>query len=157
MVLSCSHIYCHNCLKDLQSMAARRGHSAGQCAECGERWTSARSCQEGFEAMQARPTSASSSDAPRKTKKPLDKVDWLHLKGEILPSAKTMALKAQILEWIAEDTECKIIVSGNITESQNIVLIQAGIYPMAADDKNSREDLRNRTLGLLHIQRNYVT
>jgi hypothetical protein len=154
MVLSCSHIYCHNCLKDLQSLAARRGHSAGQCAECGERWTSARSCQQGFEALQARPTSASSSDAPeqpKKSKKLPDGVDWLHMKGEILPSAKTMALKAQILEWIAEDTECKIIVSGIIIELQEVVLIQAGIYPMAADDQDSLEDMRNRALGLLHI------
>jgi len=36
--------------------------------------------------------------------------DWISLKGEVLPSAKTMATKSQILEWLKKDPDCKIII-----------------------------------------------
>jgi hypothetical protein len=37
--------------------------------------------------------------------------DWLSLGGdEVLPSAKTIAIKAQILNWIRENPSVKIIV-----------------------------------------------
>lgn len=37
--------------------------------------------------------------------------DWLSLAGaEVLPSAKTLAIKAQILNWTREDPKVKIIV-----------------------------------------------
>jgi hypothetical protein len=37
--------------------------------------------------------------------------DWLSLAGtEVLPSAKTMAIKAQILNWKKEDPKVKIII-----------------------------------------------
>lgn len=35
---------------------------------------------------------------------------WMSMRGEILPSAKSIAVKAQILEWIEEDPTVKIIV-----------------------------------------------
>jgi hypothetical protein len=35
-ITSCFHIYCHTCLKDLQHLAARRGHDYTRCSECGE-------------------------------------------------------------------------------------------------------------------------
>lgn len=37
--------------------------------------------------------------------------DWLSLGGpEVLPSAKTLAIKSQILNWIAETPNVKIII-----------------------------------------------
>jgi hypothetical protein len=37
--------------------------------------------------------------------------DWLSLAGaEVLPSAKTLAIKAQILNWRREDPKVKIII-----------------------------------------------
>jgi hypothetical protein len=32
------------------------------------------------------------------------------MSGEILPSAKTQAVKSQILNWLEEDPEAKIII-----------------------------------------------
>jgi SNF2 family DNA or RNA helicase len=65
--------------------------------------------------LQARPTSADTSPGPsgRKSKpkpKPEDVVDYLGLSGEVLPSAKSLAVKAQVLEWIAEEPDVKIII-----------------------------------------------
>ena len=114
-VTSCSHIYCYTCLVDLQHLAAARGYDAAKCSECGETYTSSRPCEEGFEAMQPRPTSGSptydlGSTTGSKSKKKESEIDWLGLKGEILPSAKTIAVKAQVLQWVSENPEVKIII-----------------------------------------------
>jgi SNF2 family DNA or RNA helicase len=110
-VTSCSHIFCHGCLKDLQSLAARRGHDLAKCSECGETYSWSRPC---IESMQVRPTSASSTEIPTKkgakSRKREGEIDWLGLKGEILPSAKTLGVKAQVLEWLSKDPEVKVII-----------------------------------------------
>ena len=36
--------------------------------------------------------------------------DWIAMKGEILPSAKTQAVKAQVLNWLEEDKTTKIVI-----------------------------------------------
>ncbi|KAI7238632.1 hypothetical protein KC330_g2487 [Hortaea werneckii] len=115
-VTSCFHIYCHSCLTDLQHMAARRGHDQARCSECGEAYSSAEPCQE-IEEFQDSSSSAesvqgSSSQSSKKGKKSKKKNedDWINLPGEILPSAKTQATKAQLLNWIEEDPDCKCIV-----------------------------------------------
>ncbi|KAI7223161.1 hypothetical protein KC333_g604 [Hortaea werneckii] len=115
-VTSCFHIYCHSCLTDLQHMAARRGHDQARCSECGEAYSSAEPCQE-IEEFQDSSSSAesvqgSSSQSSKKGKKSKKKNgdDWINLPGEILPSAKTQATKAQLLNWIEEDPNCKCIV-----------------------------------------------
>ncbi|GAB1736623.1 hypothetical protein NU219Hw_g8248t1 [Hortaea werneckii] len=115
-VTSCFHIYCHSCLTDLQHMAARRGHDQARCSECGEAYSSAEPCQE-IEEFQDSSSSAesvqgSSSQSSKKGKKPKKNKedDWINLPGEILPSAKTQATKAQLLNWIEEDPNCKCIV-----------------------------------------------
>ncbi|TKA37012.1 hypothetical protein B0A54_11376 [Friedmanniomyces endolithicus] len=46
----------------------------------------------------------------KKRSKGGDMEDWIGMNGGISPSAKTVAAKAQILEWFAEDPDCKIIV-----------------------------------------------
>ncbi|KAI6861693.1 hypothetical protein KC338_g6497 [Hortaea werneckii] len=115
-VTSCFHIYCHSCLTDLQHMAARRGHDQARCSECGETYSSAEPCSE-FKEFQESDSSAgsvqgSSSQASKKGRKSKKKTedDWINLPGEILPSAKTQATKAQLLNWIEEDPNCKCIV-----------------------------------------------
>ncbi|KAK5165240.1 uncharacterized protein LTR77_009338 [Saxophila tyrrhenica] len=115
-VTSCSHIYCLACLEDLTHLAARRGRDLAKCKECGDTYTFSRPCvSEGFEATKARPTSTFSSEEPAtqssstKKKKKEDQIDWLGLNGSVLPSAKTVAVKAQILEWLEEDPAVKII------------------------------------------------
>lgn len=59
-------------------------------------------------------TEASSQESSlisgKKKKKPVDELDWIGQPGQILPSAKTMAAKVQILTWLDEAPDCKIIV-----------------------------------------------
>ncbi|KAK5748859.1 hypothetical protein LTS12_021097 [Elasticomyces elasticus] len=113
VVTSCFHIYCSTCLTDLQHYSARRGHDGARCAECGDVYTGVKPC-EGLEAFDRDASSAETTDtAPTKAKKKSkdsDMDDWIGLKGEILPSAKTQATKAQVMNWLEEDSEAKIII-----------------------------------------------
>jgi SNF2 family DNA or RNA helicase len=116
-VTSCFHIYCAACLTDLQHLAARRGHDQTRCMECGEAYTSVQRC-DGIENLMSRETTAeapteieSPQKAAKKTnqKKSLEMEDWVSMPGEVLPSAKTQAMKAQVMNWLKEpeETECK--------------------------------------------------
>lgn len=118
-VTSCFHIYCKTCLDDLAHLAARRGHDQARCSECGEAYHSTQTC-EGLDTFERREsTAASTSDTQakpakkgRKGKKKGDDdmEDWIGMKGEVLPSAKTMAVKAQVQNWLEDDPEAKIII-----------------------------------------------
>lgn len=111
-ITSCCHIYCLACLKDLQHSAARKGQDHSRCAECGEAFMSSEPCDAltEFEA-----DAQSASDATVPTRKPIngkrnDFDDWMNVKGEVLSSAKTRAVKAQIMNWFEEDDKQKIII-----------------------------------------------
>ena len=116
-VTSCFHIYCFSCLTDLQHLAARRGHDQARCSECGEAYTAVEPCKD-IENFSRRETTASSTPEAlvkatkkgRKSKNDELPEDWIGLQGEVLPSAKTSAVKAQIMNWLEEDPEAKIIV-----------------------------------------------
>lgn len=115
-VTSCFHVYCSTCLVDLQHYAAKRGRDQAKCADCGEEYTSSKPCDETLIDYSERQPSSSSTESKTKkqrsrtSKKDYEKEDWLNMKGEVLYSTKTQAFKSQILEWLAEDPEVKIIV-----------------------------------------------
>ncbi|KAK0947382.1 hypothetical protein LTR29_001338 [Friedmanniomyces endolithicus] len=103
-----------------QTYAARRGHDGATCSECGEFYAS-QSPIEGLDAFgnegsisESLADAASGKDKAKakgkKRSKDDDMEDWIGMKGGISPSAKTVAAKAQILEWFAEDPDCKIII-----------------------------------------------
>ena len=104
-ITSCFHIFCHACLRDLQHLAARRGHDQARCSECGEAYTYSQPC-EGLENFQNRETSASTDHHPKKS----TKSNWISIRGEVLPSAKTRATKAALINFFKEDPEGKCIV-----------------------------------------------
>ncbi|KAK6392827.1 hypothetical protein LTR65_002908 [Meristemomyces frigidus] len=116
-VTSCFHIYCYACLTDLQHFAARRGHDHARCAECGACYTSVQKC-EGLDTFNRSGSTQGAPEGPQaqsksagKSKKASDTMeDWIGLKGEVLPSAKTTAVKACVLEWLQEEPEAKIII-----------------------------------------------
>ena len=121
-VTSCFHIYCLSCLNDLQHFAARKGYDAARCGECGEAYNNVQKC-ENWETFSVRESTKGSSEAgdeapapqrgprPKKKKKKEDELpDWIGMAGEVLPSAKTMAVKAQVMEWLDEDKTAKIII-----------------------------------------------
>jgi len=115
-VTSCFHIYCLSCLTDLQHMDARRGHDRARCSECGDTFTNAQAC-EGLDTVEAARTTARSASidqqSPQKARKAgggLGMDSWINMPGQVLPSAKTMACKAQILNWFQETPGVKVIV-----------------------------------------------
>ncbi|KAK4619062.1 DNA repair protein RAD5 [Fulvia fulva] len=119
-VTSCWHVYCTSCLTDMQHFAARRGHDGARCNECGEQYISVDDVHDldNFEARRNSVTPSEADPSPKKGEKGKknkkkqsgDLEDWIGLKGEVLPSAKTAACKAQIMNWIDEDPHCKIII-----------------------------------------------
>ncbi|EME40686.1 hypothetical protein DOTSEDRAFT_177817 [Dothistroma septosporum NZE10] len=120
-VTSCWHIYCTSCLTDMQHFAARRGHDGARCNECGEQYTSVDDVHdlENFDARGASVTPSEVDPTPKKGGKGSKKTKktqtgeiegWIGLKGEVLPSAKTAACKAQVMNWLEEDPKCKIII-----------------------------------------------
>ncbi|KAF2217010.1 hypothetical protein CERZMDRAFT_32249 [Cercospora zeae-maydis SCOH1-5] len=113
-VTSCFHIYCLGCVNELQHGAARAGRECATCVECGTEYTSVDPCA-------LNPTYPLSSGKGKKKK---DENDWIGLKGDILPSTKTIACKAQILEWLDKDPRCKIIV---YTQFMPIIRIMAKV------------------------------
>jgi SNF2 family DNA or RNA helicase len=90
-----------------------------RCTECGQYYREAKRCQGVLEEFNGdRLSPALVSNAKGKNSK-MD--SWLELNGEVLPSAKTIAVKAQILEWIEEDPEVKIIIYSQFIGMLNIL------------------------------------
>lgn len=113
-VTSCYHIYCHPCLIDLQASSARRGSDRHRCTECGVYYTDAKPCEKELKEYTTdhEAIADGSQDNGLGAQVPIKKAtppSWLAMKGQILPSAKTIALKARVLSWIEEDPDCKII------------------------------------------------
>jgi SNF2 family DNA or RNA helicase len=137
-VTSCFHIYCHSCRKsnyslpiefftnkttvqDLQASFARRGMEHHRCNECGQYYSEAKRCGrllERFAPAYDNIVGDRSSPAPGKKAKVKN---WVQMYGDVLPSAKTLAVKAQILEWIEEDSDVKIIVYSQFMPMLNIL------------------------------------
>jgi SNF2 family DNA or RNA helicase len=114
-VLSCFHIYCKLCLHDLQVSSARKGLDRHRCNECGEHYTDAKPCEkelkpytEGQDDITG--GSRDTGNGEQEPEKKPEAENWTTMKGPILPSAKSIALKARILTWIKEDPDVKIIV-----------------------------------------------
>ena len=111
-ITSCFHIFCRTCLKDLQHLAARRGHDQARCSECGAAYTYSEPLEDVPESFKS--TSSTEPEAGKKSKSKKNKhdsgIDWISAPGEILPSAKTVAVKAAIINYFEEDPLTKIIV-----------------------------------------------
>lgn len=84
-----------------------------RCAECGEQYSNAQPC-EGLEHLaeevSASPTDTQITGVTGKKRKDSNEEDWINMPGDILPSAKTRATKMQILLWLEEEPEAKIII-----------------------------------------------
>ena len=113
-VTSCKHVYCQECISMLQYAAAKNDERA-VCTECGEVFETAMNC-DGLEELgfQADSQLSQLSGSPRRRRNtsedPEEILKWIDVKGHILPSAKTLAIKAQILNWIEESPKEKIII-----------------------------------------------
>lgn len=130
MVIECHHVYCRHCLKDLRASYIRRGLEQARCIGCGSIFDEARPCAKEIEEYlvdQELETGASDgsstagSSVGSKKKKAPELENWLYMRGEVLPSAKSVALKAQIMAWVAEDPSVKIIVYSQFLAMINLL------------------------------------
>lgn len=99
----------------MQHAAARNGRPFARCNHCGEPFHNVEELKsignnQSHETDASQTSSGGSQGDAKKGKKTKDEVDWIGQPGRILPSAKTVACKAQILAWLSEASDCKIIV-----------------------------------------------
>ncbi|KAF2121509.1 SNF2 family N-terminal domain-containing protein [Lophiotrema nucula] len=113
----CHHLVCSGCYEYLHLQEAEQGRE-GMICPCGERFTYAHPCQvdgefDSQEFVQG-PSAGTRGKKKQQRARPEQeniREDWLSLNGEgVLPSAKTIGIKAQILNWIGENPDVKIIV-----------------------------------------------
>jgi SNF2 family DNA or RNA helicase len=111
----CSHIYCKTCITTIGFEAASQGFPA-RCRVCSRVYKSSapfdpKKQQEPDGEASGSKNGKPKKSKPRKTSNKGDK-DFLMNNPEItpLPSAKTIAIKAQILNWMEENPKVKIIV-----------------------------------------------
>ncbi|KAF2838673.1 hypothetical protein M501DRAFT_1016765 [Patellaria atrata CBS 101060] len=141
---SCSHIYCESCLP-LPPEGASKVDRYPTCTACDSRFFHFQKvdpaelpADDPAEEPTEDPTEGATPLDTEETKEKLTKYekelrrrgmkDWLAMERHVLPSAKTVAVKAQILNWLREDPDCKIIV---FTQWLNMIYI---LSSMLADE-----------------------
>ena len=115
----CKHLLCNDCYEDIQMSMAEEARDGWPCNKCGQTCRFAHACnpngelddsQQSYEGPSTRSTTKKGKAAVRPEREDI-KDDWLSLGGsKVLPSAKTIAIKAQILNWIRENPNVKIII-----------------------------------------------
>lgn len=114
-ITDCKHVFCRECIQIECNKAAAQSDFT-ECPVCQHAFGSTTP----FKDLVARESDVTifsddedseieSSQRRRKGKKKSDS-PWLNLPGELLPSAKTIALKQQILKWHLEAPDDKIVV-----------------------------------------------
>jgi hypothetical protein len=115
---ACGHLICSEpCYEEVMSAAAEEGKPNGTCKACGQTFFACTPCDEedDDDIPTGRGTRSRAAAREKKKKNRFDREDiaddWLSLGGEdVLPSAKTLAIKAQVLNWIRENPNVKIII-----------------------------------------------
>jgi hypothetical protein len=115
---TCQHLYCYACYEAMLIESAENGPDEPIiCKKCGKPSGGAIPCDPDEEDNSSGPrTRSGMKRRQEKDRHRMDREDiqddWLSLGagGSVLPSAKTIAIKAQILNWIHENPKVKIIV-----------------------------------------------
>ena len=112
-VTSCFHVYCKECIEDMLFNAAKTDREKAICLACDSEFEHCEPCR-GFDEASHKVKFSMTGTPERRARKSADSdendLDWLSVGGSILPSAKTLAVKAQIQNWMAEDPNAKIII-----------------------------------------------
>ncbi|KAJ4351531.1 uncharacterized protein N0V89_006874 [Didymosphaeria variabile] len=101
---SCGHILCSSCYDDAAILAAEEERANSTCKGCGSVFTHANEIQQDDDVLANGPMTRAKKRQHSKEVQHIEQQDiaeeWLSLGGEgVLPSAKTIALKAQLLNW----------------------------------------------------------
>ncbi|KAI9727928.1 MAG: hypothetical protein M1828_005333 [Chrysothrix sp. TS-e1954] len=105
--VSCGHTYCSECLMLMSHDAEDKDQGRNKCLACGDHYTGVPKSYGLFTAS----TDLFGVDGKPKRTNPRDIINkWVDGNGHILHSAKTLAVKEQILDWLKEDGQVKILV-----------------------------------------------
>lgn len=115
-VVSCKHTYCYECLERMELEAGNAGHQRAKCVACGAFYTGKMqykiSADGGVAAVDGQ---SGQQDTPERPNPPRANIDtlintWVDANGQMLPSAKTIAFKSQVMNYFEQDKQVKIIV-----------------------------------------------
>ncbi|KAF1948372.1 hypothetical protein CC80DRAFT_431711 [Byssothecium circinans] len=115
-ITSCRHLVCKDCYQEAFALAAEQTQLQTECPVCKNLYQRAHALDEENEDIEEY-TAPETRSGPRK--KPERKrltqediaEDWLTFTGDgVLPSAKTIAVKAQIINWVQKNPNVKIII-----------------------------------------------
>lgn len=113
-ITECFHIICYKCYENLFMQMAEQGQENIPCKACGNIFRYAHPCSANGDLEDDIDVGPQTRSKRRQAVRPeLEEVrdDWLSIGGRgVLPSAKTIAIKAQILNWLKEDPKVKIII-----------------------------------------------
>ncbi|KAI9705595.1 MAG: hypothetical protein M1836_006351 [Candelina mexicana] len=131
-VTTCLHVYCRECLLAMMHEAAEDDQDGARCLECGIIFDGAQAqpCK-GLEDLgweDGSPSQEGQSPGKKKKnkkkKQDADNPQWVNIDGPLFPSAKTMGIKAQVLNWFSENPNEKIII---FTQFQTMIKLMARI------------------------------
>lgn len=130
-MVSCQHTYCWDCLVDLENKAAINSTDSAKCVICSKIYTGKTrySMQELDSQNLANQSQPDDSNINKKNASYKANVQhaigqWIDESGNMLPSAKTMAFKSQIMNYLEEDPNTKIVV---YTQFMSLIYILAKI------------------------------
>lgn len=107
-ITDCLHVYCFDCLEEMQQGAAIQGLDVALCLKCGIAWQTVDVYVD--ETSGARPTEIDQRIARNRKKVEGDINDWIDEEGHLWISAKARQIKKSIAEMLREDPTTKIIV-----------------------------------------------
>lgn len=115
-ITSCGHLLCGACYEKVNTKAAEAGKSQATCP-CSNVFSSIRELEDGetgsleYRGPETRGRSKRQDKQHQKIEMQDIDNNWLSFgdKG-LLPSAKTIAVKAQVLNWVKENQDVKIII-----------------------------------------------
>ena len=112
-ITDCHHVFCKSCIEEEATRSAQEENEVTACPTCNMIYLTLTPWFDELTAREhiASPTSSTrAQDEGCNPKTDKNGSSWLNMEGELLPSAKTIALKAVILEWMAEAPNEKIVV-----------------------------------------------
>lgn len=116
VLTDCQHTYCNDCLVQESQEHAERDEMMNACKRCNHRYTilvhyDPQDLERSKYTAPQGPLMDHNKNHNIKKEKTEDIIaQWIDKDGLMLPSGKTQAFKAQVLNWLSEDPKIKIIV-----------------------------------------------
>jgi len=110
-VTSCLHVYCTECMQALADEAVINNEQESTCITCAEIFTESSQCDGLKELEVEEPLLGSGERSAKRGKKDVNAdIRSIDVGGKLLPSSKTVAVEAQLEQWLVEEPDKKVIV-----------------------------------------------